>query len=127
MLERACAAIIASLLGFTTLHAANPCGELDHTHSRAGNPLSIAPWAKPAVTCRYLGGYVGGGCLRHGEGRDLERDGTWGLDYVGRGRWPQRIFLGWCHDRCKQPKNGTYQTDGRHVPDVLAAPSGAKH
>jgi hypothetical protein len=114
------AAIIAAPVPELT---ADPPSVSDHTHERAGGSDRIATWAKPASSCRETGGYVGGGCLRKGESRNSQTDGTWGWDYVGRAPWPQRIFLGWCHDRCRQPQPGPYRTDGPHVPDVFAAPA----
>jgi len=78
----------------------------------------IAWYAIPSRTCRTTGGYIGGGCLRHGSKRPAT-EGTWGYDYVLFRRHPERIFLNWCNCR-PGPRLSPYQTDGRHVPDVIA-------
>ncbi len=77
-------------------------------HCRAGSPLCIARWAKLAVTCRYAGGYVGGGAARGGRCRH-PHEGTWGLDYCG---WlsPRRVFSQWTCGR-EQAGEGAYATD----------------
>ena len=100
-----------------------PCAS-DHTMERAGNPDTLAPWARPANSPNYTGGYVGGGCLYRGQSRNPQTDGTWGWDYVGRPCNPQRIFLNWCHCQPAHPKQGTYRTDGPHVPNILVSPPG---
>src|SRR5258708_4852301 len=100
-----------------------PCAP-EHTHQRAGCSDQIAPWAKPANTDKYAGGYIGGGCLWRGEGRDPVADGTWGWDFVGGGCRPGRFFLGWCHENCRKAKTGTYRTEGRPLPDLFASPPG---
>src|SRR2546428_683857 len=101
----------------SAVRAEPPCAA-EHTHRRTGYSDQIAPWAKPAISPKESGGYVGGSCLRRGEGRIPETDGTWGWDYVGGRCWPQRVFLGWCHEQCRRPAPGTYRTDGRHIPDL---------
>jgi hypothetical protein len=87
-------------------------------HARAGRPQEISCIAASASREKFTGGYVGGTRLVGGDGRG-EQDGTWGWDYVGRGRFLGRIFLGWAHDRKHQEKVGKYDTDGRRVKDVL--------
>ena len=79
----------------------------------------------PGRTAAYRGGYVGGGGpvfgFHRAEPRDGATDGTWGWDYAGFGRFPGRLFLGWRHDRPRQPAPGPYSPDGFHVPDPIAA------
>src|SRR5262245_40385346 len=69
-----------------------PSGE--HTHARAGCPLSVAWYARPSDTGAYVGYYVGGGCAWRGQPRSAA-EGTWGWDYRGF-LFPRRIALNWC-------------------------------
>lgn len=85
----------------------------DHTMCRAGWPESLSKFARPSITHRYCGGYVGGGCAFRGEPRHAD-EGTWGWDYCG-GHLKHRVFLCWCH--CTRfVSGGTYQTDGPVFP-----------
>ncbi|REJ92417.1 MAG: hypothetical protein DWQ35_12220 [Planctomycetota bacterium] len=84
-------------------------------HQRAGNPQSIAPWARCAYGPKYSGYYVGGGrkplSVRHpGEGRYLD-EGTWGTDYMP---WYSRVRLQWTHGRLYQGGRGQYEQN-HHV------------
>ena len=96
-----------------------------HTHERAGHPQEVSRLAHPVPSPRDAGGWVGGGRLlvypRKPDGRVTATDGTWGLDYVGFGCRPGRVFLDWWHDRPHQPMPGPYSPDGPHVPDPIAA------
>ena len=87
---------------------APPARDCQCGHCRAGCPLCVAHWAKPAVTCRYAGGYVGGGAALGGRCRH-PHEGTWGLDYCG---WlsPRRVFSQWTCGR-EQAGEGAYATD----------------
>lgn len=95
-----------------------------NTLERAGNPQEVSRLAAPGRTAAYSVGWVGGGLPTlfpsRRDGRDLANDGTWGSDYTLFGRRPGRIFLGWAHDRTRQPQPGPYKIDGPHVPDPLA-------
>ncbi len=76
---------------------------------RAGNPHEVSAWAKPSVTHKYSGGYVGGGSVFGGRSRAAD-EGTWGLDYDGC--LPVRsVFLRWTCGR-KQGGEGAYASDG---------------
>jgi len=116
---------LPALIGACCLLLASPVSawhvvpEPEHTAARAGYPPCIAWWAMPGRSDKYAVGYVGGGCLgRKGEPRTPD-DGIFGWDYVGRGRYPGRVFLNWCH--CgKAPKAGPYKPDGPHVPDIFS-------
>lgn len=120
---RSLSAILFGLLLVSAVAAQRPIHD-EHTHDRAGGSDRIAPWARPARSDRYAGDYVGGSLQFKGEGRDSLQDGTWGWDYVGRWFRPRRVFLGWAHDRERQPLPGPYRTDGRPFRDVLATPPG---
>jgi hypothetical protein len=107
----------AGLAGFSVSRAADPPAPSGcHTHQRAGT-TGIAWYALPGLSPKETGGYVGGGCLVRGGPRGPE-DGTWGWDYVGKGKHAGRIFLGWCG--CRFKPAGPYKTDGPEVPDVFA-------
>jgi len=109
----------AGLAGFGPLSAADPPPPSGcHTQQRAGHADCVAWWARPGVGPKQAGGYVGGGCLFRGGPRGPE-DGTWGWDYVGKGKYPGRIFLGWCACGVRKP-SGPYKTDGPEVVDVFA-------
>jgi hypothetical protein len=91
---------------------------IEHTHDRAGQPLSISPHASPTNTPAYVGYYVGGGSSHGGEPRRIE-EGTWGRDYEGF--WlPRHVWLGWSHGGRYQGGTGAYEPDGPYVPDVIA-------
>jgi hypothetical protein len=84
----------------------HPSGE--HTHARAGYPLVVAWYARPSDTGRYIGYYVGGGCLCRGQHRCCD-EGTWGWDYGGF-VFPKRVILKWCHGCRYQAGIGYYRT-----------------
>jgi len=100
-----------------------------NTLERAGNSNHIAPWAIPSVTSHEAGGYVGGGSLFHnnrplakgiGSTAGAPGDGTFGLDYVGFGHRPARVFLA----PSPVPSAGVaiadnYKTDTHYPPDVF--------
>lgn len=94
-----------------------------HTTERAGHPQAISRWAVPSRSPHHGGGYVGGGKLSlfaaHRDGRDPHTEGTWGWDFVGRGRRPGRVFLGWWHGRPHEPAAAPYRTDAAHYFDPL--------
>jgi hypothetical protein len=78
---------------------------------RAGDPRSIAPWAKPQDPCKYDGYYAGGGAWRYKhDGRGCHQ-GTWGWDYTGKWVHPL-VRLGWTHPPRYQGGTGSYQPDG---------------
>jgi hypothetical protein len=80
-------------------------------HTRAGNPQSVARYARPSYTCRRYGGYyVGGGAPYHGDARCPD-EGTWGWDYFGI-IVKKRVALGWWHGAKEQGGTGAYATDG---------------
>lgn len=100
-----------------------------NTLARAGNPDALAPWAIPSVTSHEAGGYIGGGSLCKNN-RPLTRgagttagapgDGTYGLDFIGFGHRPGRVFLAPSPD----PSAGTpiaenYKTDTHYPKDVF--------
>jgi hypothetical protein len=114
---RACLALVL-LAGLARADIPAPCTGWQHTPEQAGYPPCVACYARPA-SCKYTGGYIGGGCLGCcGEPRCPD-EGTFGWDYVGCGWKPGRVFLNWCHCN-KGPAPGTYKTDGPHVPDPLS-------
>lgn len=90
-------------------------------YERAGYPLATSKFAIVDRNPHYTGNYVGGGALCRGDGRYVPQDGTWGYDYIGKGWYPGRIFLGWYHDRPLQPQFGKYESFGPHVTDIFAA------
>ena len=103
-----------------------PCANCGlSAHSRTGNPQSVACYAMPSDTGRYIGYYVGGGAAYHGDPRALN-EGTWGWDYKGF-CLPRHIALQWWHGRRYQGGSGAYKTDGCPVPNVLAFPPPSKH
>jgi hypothetical protein len=109
----------AGLASASAVRAADPPPASGcHTPARAGHPQHIAWYAVPGLSPKETGGYVGGGCLFRGTVRG-PADGTWGWDYVGKGKHPGRIFLSWC-GCARQPRPGPYKTDGPEVPDVFA-------
>jgi hypothetical protein len=97
-------------------HGPSTASAADHTFERAGWPNLLSPHATPSVTPHDGLGYIGGSKLKGGDGRG-PMDGTFGFDYQGWKRRPGRIFLGWAHDRQRQPQLGPYRTDTHQVPD----------
>ena len=86
--------------------AAQPCDP------GRGPPPSVARWAVPSDTGRYVGYYVGGGCPRPFRADPpAPDDGTWGWDYQG-GLFRRNVILGWWHGRRYQGGTGAYKTDG---------------
>jgi hypothetical protein len=79
-------------------------------HCRAGNPQSIAWYARPSLNEHYCGGYVGGGAVHSGHARRPD-EGTWGLDYTGA-LFKKHVWLQWWHGRRDQDGGGSYVTDG---------------
>jgi hypothetical protein len=80
---------------------------MDDWH-RADQPLVVARWARPSVTHRYAGWYMGEGAAVGGQGRTLE-EGTWGLDYRGLFRSRAVFMARTCG--CEQGGLGAYATD----------------
>lgn len=80
---------------------------------RAGNPHSIAWYARPSVDQHYVAYYLGGGAAFKGAYRRPD-EGTWGLDYAGA-ILKRRVMLGWWHGRREQDGGGSYETDGPHL------------
>jgi len=89
------------------------CASLGCRQCRAGCPQSISHIATPTNTPHYGGYYVGGGTLKHGEGRYCN-EGVWGWDYMGV-LFQKRVWLGWSHGRRYQDGTGAYKTDGPHI------------
>lgn len=93
-----------------------------HTHEATRTVNPVGKHAVPGIERHETGGYVGGGKLVHGEGRG-PTDGTFGWDYVGLGRRPGRVFLGWFNNDSTK-RQGTflpkYNSDGPRVTDVVA-------
>lgn len=94
---------------------------------RAGNPHSVAPWARCGVNGKYSAWFVGGGAawtglpkiehsiFNRGRGRKSNAthdsgEGTWGLDYGGL-RSKANVWLNYTCGR-KQGGEGAYRTDG---------------
>jgi hypothetical protein len=95
-----------------------------HSHQSAGTCVSVHKWAIPGIGKHEAGGYVGGSGLIRGTAPGTVAghfDGTFGWDYVGFGKRPGRVFLGFLYDRPHQtlfyPK---YYAD-RKIKDVIAA------
>lgn len=85
--------------------------------SRAGQPHTVARWARGTNSPSYSGYYVGGGAAWHGEPRRCE-EGTWGWDYAPGHALSPKVALGWWHGRKSQGGTGAYRTDGaRFLPD----------
>ena len=100
-----------------------------HTMERAGYPMEVRPHATPSVTFRDVGGYIGGGRLRHNNffvrgpfaATGPVNDGTYGTDYAGIRVRPGRVFLGASADPSAGPSFGRgYRTDGPFPTDVFA-------
>lgn len=92
-----------------------------HTPEGTGTVKPYSRLATAGVTRFETGGYVGGGKLVRGDGPGVQ-DGTYGWDYVGFGRRPGRIFLGYFHDAPshQMPFLPKYNAEGRRVTDVVA-------
>lgn len=78
---------------------------------RAGQPQTVAKWARCSNSPSYSGYYVGGGAAWHGEARRCD-EGTWGWDYAPRHVWSPKVDLGWWHGQRAQGGTGAYRTDG---------------
>lgn len=93
----------------------------DHTFARAGCSQELARLAHPTIiNGHYAIGTVGGGKLVKGDGPAANgTDGIFGWDYVLFGRKPNRIFLGFQHDRPHQMLNGKYEPDKPRLFDVF--------
>lgn len=132
MTRRAAAALALTLLAAAPVSAGHlfhrhhhrgtpPPGtprQIEHTHARAGDPLSVSPHAGPARTPAYEGYYVGGGGSILGGDSRRATEGTWGWDYQGL-RLPRNVALGWNHGRREQGGTGSYPTDRIEAPDSL--------
>jgi hypothetical protein len=77
---------------------------------RKGCPQSIAWYAQPSNTPRYVGYYVGGGAAFGGEPR-CANEGTWGWDFSGT-LIERNVWLNWWHGSRYQGGTGSYRTDG---------------
>lgn len=108
-------------LGGPFIAKRHPYLECDHTLERAGYPNLLGPQARPTVSPKYCGDYVGGGAAYLGREPRRRNEGTWGWDYVG-GAWvPGRLFLDWSHGRRYQGGVGSYRTDPDvEVPNIFA-------
>jgi hypothetical protein len=84
----------------------------EHSHERAGT-TGTARFAAPSVSCKDAGGYVGGNRLRGTPATALSPNpGVFAWDYVGHGKYPNRIFLGFGPDKPRQqPFQPKYDTD----------------
>ncbi len=109
------ALLAASLIGCRS--ANNVEHDPEQAEQRAGNPTSVAPWARPSDTGRYDAYRVGGGAPCRGEGPGPD-EGTWGWDYRGL-CLPSLTALGWYHGRREQGGTGAYATDGPKVLEKL--------
>jgi hypothetical protein len=92
---------------------------VDARHARAGNPLSIAPWARLTYGPNYRGYYIGGGTpatrlkyLPPVYWRFLS-EGTWGMDFAPD--WTNVALL-WTHGRRRQGGAGQYEPDRPNWP-----------
>jgi hypothetical protein len=84
-----------------------------HTAERAGT-TTPAHFATPSVSCKEAGGWIGGNRLVHSTpGTAITPNpGVFGWDYVGHGKFPNRIFLGFGPDKPRQqPFQPKYNTD----------------
>ena len=88
-----------------------PANDQEFGARAACPPRCVRLPTTPSNTRRYCGYYVGGGLPVHGEGRHLDRDGTWGWDYGGL-LLSKRISLNWSHGQRTQGGTGAYKTDG---------------
>jgi hypothetical protein len=100
-------ALLLGLAGCAGVCGRGDCGE--GAEARAGYPRTVAPWAQPSDTGRYVGYAVGGGspCKGDAPGPD---EGTWGWDYKGL-CLPQKVELLWYHGK-EQGGSGAYAIDG---------------
>ena len=108
--------------------AAVPKHPIPHTEQRAGTDGGPSKRATLSVEPHEAGGWVGGGrnVLRlfgtPAEATRKSGDGTFGWDYVGLGRRPGRIFMGWYNDSPHQtPFLPRYASDGPRIKDPVAA------
>lgn len=93
----------------------------DHTHCRAGYPLSVSAHAYQTKSPYEVGYFVGGNGAFHGFERGCQRQpvGTWGWDYNGI-LLPVCNRLKWVFGSHRQPDHGSYQSAGHPIPDVFA-------
>jgi hypothetical protein len=100
-----------ALVMTSPLHALEPPATPWQRLCRAGQPHTVAKWARCSNSPSYSGNYVGGGAAWHGEPRRCD-EGTWGWDYAPRHVWSPKVDLGWWHGRRTQGGTGSYRTDG---------------
>jgi hypothetical protein len=102
---------------------------IEHSMTRAGNPIKIAWWAQPSVGKHDATGYIGGGSLKgnsvlakgHSSATGPTDTGTFGSDFAGFHLRMGRVFLAPSADPGRGPSiTCNYRTDGPHVPDVFA-------
>jgi hypothetical protein len=103
-----------------------PLRPVPHTMERAGNPASVASYAIPGVTRFDAGGYVGGARLL-GNGPFARgstvatgplNTGTFGTDFGGFLRHPDRVFLAPSANPSVGPVvSWNYRTDGPRIPN----------
>ncbi|GEM_PF-1874327 len=93
---------------------------LENPMRRAGNPMCVAPWARPFPDSKYTGYYTGGGAALYGSPATAFRgeyrcinEGTFGVDYAP---WYSRVRTQWFHGRKQQGGEGQYEPDGRNHP-----------
>jgi hypothetical protein len=78
---------------------------------RAGNPHSVARWAKCSVNGKYSSWFVGGGSPFFFGRCRKPTEGTWGLDYDGFFKHTKN-WLNYTRIGRKQGGEGAYRTDG---------------
>jgi hypothetical protein len=78
--------------------------------NQKGCPQSIAWYARPSNSPRYIGYYVGGGAAIGG-GERCADEGTWGWDFSGS-LIEHHVWLNWWHGQRYQGGTGSYRTDG---------------
>ena len=86
-----------------------------HTAERAGVDRT-ARYTTPSVSCKETGGWIGGNRLVHSTPgtATTPNPGVFGWDYVGHGKFPNRIFLGFGADKPRQePFQPKYNTDSK--------------
>lgn len=98
-------------------HAAHTGGPFlcrEHTKERAG-VTGTARFTTPSINCsRETGGWIGGNRVAHSTPGTacVPNPGVFGWDYVGLGKFPGRIFLGFGPDKKhQQPFQTKYNTD----------------
>lgn len=101
--------------GLAVLFASLACADPPCIIEAGSFPPSVAWWARPSDTGRYVGYYVGGGnpWPRRAD-PPAPCEGTWGWDYRG-GCLQRNVILGWWHARRYQGGVGAYRTDGPRV------------